>query len=168
VVSIVEATTPEALEAVRELLREYAEWLGIRVCFQDFEQELRALPGRYGPPEGKLLLALDGTTAVGCVGLRQIAPGVCEMKRLYVRPSQRGTGLGRELVRRLLAAAHDLGYARMRLHTLPLMAAARGLYAALGFREFEPDAAAEPGIHMVIDLPAPGPAVERRPERVQE
>ena len=90
------------------------------------------------------------------------------MKRLYVRASHRGTGLGRELVCRLLAAAHDLGYARMRLHTLPVMAAARGLYATLGFREFEPDVTAEPGIHMEIELPVPGTPAKEHPERAQE
>lgn len=153
--SIVEAVTPEQVEGVRQLLREYAAWLGIHLCFQDFDQELATLPGCYAPPGGRLLLALEGDAPVGCVGLRALGSDVCEMKRLYVRPTQRGSGLGRLLVRRVLADAHEAGYTRMHLHTLPMMRSACRLYAALGFQEFVPTGATEPGIHMQIELPAP-------------
>ncbi len=129
-------TSADELEAVRRLFREYAESLGFDLCFQGFEQELAGLPGRYAPPSGCLLLATAGGEPAGCVALKRLADGVCEMKRLYVRGRQRGTGLGRLLAERVIGEAVRLGYQAIRLDTVPsVMGSAVGLYRALGFRE---------------------------------
>ncbi|MFO0837994.1 MAG: GNAT family N-acetyltransferase [Phycisphaerae bacterium] len=127
-----------ALDGIRVLFREYAESLGFSLDFQQFEQELATLPGRYAPPGGTILLALvDGQTA-GCVALRPLEPGICEMKRLYVRPAFRGSGAGRALVQATIERAAQAGYQRMRLDTLATMTAARGLYESLGFSRVAP------------------------------
>lgn len=118
------------VELVRTLFREYAESLGVDLSFQGFEEELAALPGGYEA----LLVALPD---LGCVGVRPHAPGICEMKRLYVRPSGRGLGVGRALALAAIARARERGYARMRLDTLPMMAAAQELYRTLGFVDIE-------------------------------
>lgn len=115
------------------MFREYFSWLGPDGWFIDPEAELAALPGGYDA----ILVARGGEEVVGCVALRPLEDGVCEMKRLYVRPTARGSGTGRSLVEASIARARELGYATMRLDTLPTMNAARALYLSLGFRQFE-------------------------------
>lgn len=132
------AELPRDLNEVRNLFREYADSLSTDLGFQDFEAELAALPGKYGPPRGRLLLAWRGTEAVGCVALRPLDGHACEMKRLYVRPKLRGRRLGLRLVERICQEARAAGYSRICLDTLPTMGEAIKLYTALGFKSIEP------------------------------
>ncbi len=136
--SVVPARFPADLEAVRGLLREYQAGLGVDLSFQGFEHELVALPGDYAPPGGALLLVRDDGGLAGCVALRRIDDATCEMKRLYVRPSHRGLGVGRTLVDAVMDAARQRRYLRMRLDTLPSMREAIAMYRRLGFRPIEP------------------------------
>ncbi|HEX8651299.1 MAG TPA: GNAT family N-acetyltransferase [Pyrinomonadaceae bacterium] len=135
---LVQAQSEEQIGQARELFLEYAAATGIDLCFQNFDAELAALPGDYAPPDGRLFLAVDGTQAAGCVALRKIDEETCEMKRLYVRPASRGTGAGKSLALKIIEEARSLGYARMRLDTLPSMHRAITLYRALGFQPIEP------------------------------
>jgi putative acetyltransferase len=139
---LVEADTPAQFEAARALIEEYAAQIrssmGVDLCFQNLNSELAHLPDMYGPPTGCLLLAGGDGEWVGCCALRRLSDGVCEMKRLYIRPAARGAHLGRRLTEHLLPKARALGYGRMVLDTLKEMTAARTLYASLGFRQIEP------------------------------
>ena len=120
------------------LLRAYEAGIGVSLCFQGFETELAALPGKYAPPDGALVMARNEAGAlVGTVALRGLdrAQGICEMKRLYVAPAGRGQGLGRKLAEGVIAEARLLGYRAMRLDTLPTMREAQRLYEVLGFFE---------------------------------
>lgn len=131
--------TLEEIDFARELIEEYVAWLGVDLCFQGFERELRELPGDYSPPDGRLLLAVDDGQIAGCIAIRRIGPETCEMKRLYVRPAFRGRGLGRELASVIIEDARKIGYKKMRLDTLPRrMQQAVSMYHALGFKEIEP------------------------------
>ena len=134
------ASTQEDIAHARILFEEYAASLGFSLCFQNFDHELKNLPGDYAPPGGLLLLATDDEDQpAGCIALRKLGPGVCEMKRLFVRPTYRGSGLGRLLAQSLIDEARKLDYTHMRLDTIPgKMDKAIALYRALGFVEIAP------------------------------
>lgn len=134
-VVLIQAESAEQIGEARRLFQEYAGGLGVDLCFQDFEHELASLPGDYAPPNGRLLLAVDGSRTAGCVALRPLSKGICELKRLFVRPEFRGTGLGRRLAIAIMEEGRDIGYQRMRLDTLPFMSEAIALYRSLGFQE---------------------------------
>lgn len=136
---IIPAQAAGDIEAVRELFCAYERLLGVDLCFQNFAEELATLPGRYAPPRGRLLLALDEQQyAAGCVALRPLDDRTCEMKRLFVRPAYRGQGLGRILAMHVVNEASTLGYAVMRLDTLEELESAMRLYASLGFQRCAP------------------------------
>jgi ribosomal protein S18 acetylase RimI-like enzyme len=136
---IIQVQSVAEIELARELFREYETWLEIDLCFQNFEKELAQLPGQYAPPDGRLFLAVEDQTMAGCVALRKIGEGICEIKRLFLRPQFRGQGAGRKLAEAIINEARQIGYRRMRLDTLPpKMNDAIALYRSLGFREIEP------------------------------
>jgi ribosomal protein S18 acetylase RimI-like enzyme len=138
--AIVPVRTPSDLADVIALFTAYASSLSIDLAYQDFADEMAAMPGKYAPPKGELLLArgADGQP-LGCVGLRPLdAPGCCEMKRLYVAPEGRGLGVGRALAEEIISAAKRIGYREMRLDTLPEMDKAIAIYRTLGFVSIAP------------------------------
>ena len=151
---IVHAEAGRNLEHGSSLIREYASSLGFDLGFQDFEEELAALPGDYGLPEGCLLVAFHGRQPAGCVALRKLREGICEMKRLYVKPHFRGAGIGRGLAEQVIEDARRRGYTTMRLDTIQAMTAGNGLYHSLGFREIAPyyDNPIEGAVFMELDL----------------
>lgn len=132
------AHTKTEIEAVRDLFREYEAFLKVDLCFQSFEEELAGLPGKYARPNGDLLIGLDGKKIIGCVAVRRLQNNVCEMKRLYVKPEARGTGLGKQLALRIIEVAKELGFSVMRLDTLDWLKEALYLYEELGFQKRDP------------------------------
>jgi putative acetyltransferase len=138
--SIERITSVAELPTIRAMFEEYADSMGLDLTFQNFSAELANLPGKYAPPSGCILLARVDEEPAGCVALRPLVDGVCEMKRLYVRPRHRGLKLGRKLAERIIEEARDLGYRRIRLDTIASrMSDAVALYRSLGFREVPPD-----------------------------
>jgi putative acetyltransferase len=137
-VHIASADTTDDLQQVRTLFLEYESFLGISLCFQNFERELSTLPGDYAPPEGCLLIARYQGQVAGCVALRQFSDGVCEMKRLYVRSQYQGMKIGRALAEAVIEGARRAGYSCIRLDTLPRLERAVLLYKSLGFEEVAP------------------------------
>ena len=135
---ILKAESDEDIEQVRTLFSEYAATLDFDLDFQDFEEELTNLPGDYVRPRGCLLLAVYKGQPVGCVGLKKLSEGVCEMKRLYVKERLRGLGIGRALTKAIIEQAGRIGYNSMRLDTVPAMEAARALYVSVGFKQIGP------------------------------
>lgn len=136
--TIREAVFPDDLAVVRILFREYGDALAYSLCFQGFEDELARLPGKYTRPQGGVWLAVAGDQVTGCVALRPHGENECEMKRLYVRPAFRGSGVGRALTEHVLKVAAEAGYHRLLLDTLPTMTGAIALYRALGFIDVPP------------------------------
>ncbi|MCM8595507.1 carbonate dehydratase [Accumulibacter sp.] len=130
--------TPEdtaEIEQVRQFFRNYAAWLGVDLCFQGFDEEMRSLPGAYSAPAGRLFYAEREGRPAGCVGIRPLSGGLCEMKRLYVEPGERSSGVGHELILAAIRAAREIGYQKLLLDTLPAMRVAVKLYREMGFKE---------------------------------
>lgn len=152
-----QALGEEEIAIARDLFRAYEAEMGIGLCFQGFESELAGLPGEYAPPSGRLLLAWVDDRPVGCVALRRIDDGICEMKRLYLEPPSRRGGSGRRLTLALIREARAIGYHQMRLDTLPVMQAAVELYRTLGFRSIPPyrHNPIEGALYLELDLDAP-------------
>ncbi len=132
------ARTEEDYREARTLLHEYEAASEMDLCFQGFEEEVETLERMYGPPGGRFLLVRAGDATAGGVALRDLGDKICEMKRLYLRPGFRGRGLGRRCAERIVDEARAMGYARMRLDTLPSMRAAIALYRSMGFVEIDP------------------------------
>lgn len=136
--TITPARSATEMISAAALFRAYAATLPVDLAPQGFSQELDSLPGVYGPPGGELLLAKRGDHVLGCIAVKQLAPGVAEIKRLFVRPRERKAGLGKELIEAALLTAKELGYAEVKLDTLPEMTAAIDLYKSFGFVPIPP------------------------------
>ena len=152
---IAPATRPEQVETVRTLFTEYAQSLDFSLCFQGFDEEIAGLPGAYALPKGRLLLATIGGEPAGCVAIRPLSADACELKRLFVRPAHRASGLGRALMDRVLAEARGIGYRWMRLDTVVgKMDRAIAMYRRYGFKEIAPygDHPVEGTIDMELEL----------------
>jgi len=133
------AESASDIAIARTLFTEYAESLGFSLCFQGFDKELATLPGKYAPPDGRLLLAIIDNTPAGCIALHRLDENICEMKRLYVRPDFRGHKLGRILIDAVINAAREIRYTHMRLDTVSgVMDSAIALYRKYGFKEIAP------------------------------
>ncbi len=160
--TFVQAESPQQLSQARELFLEYAQSLGFSLCFQNFDKELDGLPGDYAPPEGRLLLVEHEGQLAGCVALHKLESGICEMKRLYLRPPFRGKGLGRALAERIIADARQIGYQRMRLDTVePVRKDAVAMYRKLGFKEVAPYRANPIARAMYMELELKGMSSKR-------
>ena len=152
---------PKDLEDTIALFYEYAKWLGFDLNFQNFDEEMATMPGKYAPPKGELLLARNAKgVAIGCAALRPLgSDGVCEMKRLYVTEAGRGTGCGKRMAQTIIGIAEILGYSEMRLDTLPRMKTAIGMYARLGFSQIDAYYATPMEGTMFLSLKLPRPSV---------
>lgn len=136
---ILEVSTPELISQTKHLFREYEKWLNVSLCFQGFEDEVDTLPGKYAPPEGRLYIVKSAEGYSGCIALRKIDEGICEMKRLFLKEELRGKGIGNILVTRIIQDAKDIGYKTMRLDTIKeKMPKAVAIYTKHGFIEIEP------------------------------
>lgn len=137
--TFIQAETADEISAARLLFREYEKWLGLDLCFQGFESELAGLPGKYAPPNGRLYLAYSDEKLAGCIALRDLGDGICEMKRLFVRDKFRGQKIGIALIEKIIEDARAIGYRALRLDTFPpKMGKAASLYETHGFRPIEP------------------------------
>lgn len=137
-IKILKIATKEDLEEIKNLFREYAKFLEISLDFQDFESELAKLPAKYAEPEGAIFLAKIDSQPAACVALWKLEEGICEMKRLYVKPEFQGLGLGKKMAQTIIEEAKGKGYKIMKLDTLRRLKSANYLYASLGFRETKP------------------------------
>ncbi|MFX0033142.1 MAG: GNAT family N-acetyltransferase [Candidatus Hodarchaeota archaeon] len=135
---IIEANTKEQIEIVRDMFKEYAEYLQIDLDFQNFNEELANLPGDYSTPSGSILLAYFNNHLAGCIALRKYNKSICEIKRLYVKQDFQGLKIGRKLTQKVIDKARIIGYKSIRLDTLPTMKKAIKLYLSLGFSEIKP------------------------------
>ncbi len=136
---IIQAETTEQIEQARKLFREYETQLGIKLCFQNFDEEVANLPDKYSVPEGRLFLAFADENLAGCIALRKLEDKICEMKRLFVRDEFRGQKIGVALIEKIIEEAQKIGYEKMRLDTFPpKMSKAVALYESYGFREIAP------------------------------
>lgn len=137
-IQIVQVENESQIAAAKQIFREYETWLGMSLCFQNFEEELDGLPGKYAPPDGRLYLPFIDDELTGCIALRKLEDGICEMKRLFLRENARGHGLGNTLIEKVIADARTIGYSKMRLDTHPpKMGKAVSLYESHGFYKIE-------------------------------
>src|SRR6476660_9120923 len=136
---IIQAETSEHMDEARKIFTEYENWLGVSLCFQGFDEEMAGLPGKYAPPNGRLMFAIENGEVAGCVAFRPLDDEMCEMKRLFVRPAFQSSGLGRGLLEQLIAESRAAGYKKMRLDSwIPRMGKAIEMYRRHGFYEIEP------------------------------